>query len=80
MRKAAPAFAARQLRLVSEVNCIITGNSFICPGRLAQLCGPALAKAYLWSTGETTRCIYVSSAGTYSVAVTYVGGIVRNCF
>ncbi len=70
---------SKTIGLVSEVNCIITGNSFICPGRSAQLCAPALAKAYLWSTGETTRCIYVSSAGTYSVAVTYVGGIVRTC-
>ncbi len=71
---------SKTIGMVSGISCIITGNSFICPGRLAQLCGPALAKAYLWSTGDTTRCIQVSSAGTYSVTVTYVGGIVRTCF
>ena len=70
---------SKTIAMVSEVSCIITGNSSICPGRLAQLCAPALAEAYLWSTGETTRCIHVSSAGTYSVTVTYVGGIVRTC-
>ncbi|AEE53479.1 ice-binding family protein [Haliscomenobacter hydrossis] len=70
---------SKTIAMVSEVNCIITGNSSICPGRLAQLCAPALAEAYLWSTGDTTRCIHVSSAGTYAVTVTYVGGIVRTC-
>ncbi|HOY20207.1 MAG TPA: T9SS type A sorting domain-containing protein, partial [Haliscomenobacter sp.] len=70
---------SKTIAMVSEVSCIITGNSFICPGRLAQLCGPALAEAYLWSTGDTTRCIHVSSTGTYSLTVTYVGGIVRTC-
>ncbi len=71
---------SKTIAMVSGIDCIITGNSFICPGRLAQLCAPALAEAYLWSTGDTTRCIHVSSAGTYSVTVTYVGGVVRTCF
>ncbi len=72
---------SKTVTMVSGINnCIITGNAFICPGRLNQLCAPALAEAYLWSTGDTTRCIYVSSAGTYSVTVTSVGGIVRTCF
>ena len=72
---------SKTITMVSGINnCIITGNAFICPGRLNQLCAPALAEAYLWSTGDTTRCIYVSSAGTYSVTVTSVGGIVRTCF
>jgi hypothetical protein len=70
---------SKAIVMVSEISCIITGNSFICPGRLAQLCAPALAEAYLWSNGDTTRCTYVSSAGTYSVTVTYVGGAVRTC-
>ncbi len=59
--------------------CLIKGNSFICPGRPAQLCAPALADAYLWSTGDTTRCLYVSTPGTYSVTVTAVGGLVSTC-
>ncbi|WP_421798406.1 T9SS type A sorting domain-containing protein [Haliscomenobacter sp.] len=71
---------SKTIAMVSGINCIITGNDFICPGRLAQLCAPALAEAYLWSNGDTTRCTYVSAAGTYSVTVTYVGGMVRTCF
>ncbi|WP_421798407.1 ice-binding family protein [Haliscomenobacter sp.] len=70
---------SKTVGMLLGINCIITGNAFICPGRLAQLCAPALAKAYLWSTGDTTRCIYVSSAGTYSLTVTYVGGMIRTC-
>ncbi|NDP21975.1 MAG: DUF3494 domain-containing protein, partial [Paludibacter sp.] len=46
--------------------CTITGNPSICTGQSTQLCVPAGAASYLWSTGETTNCITVSTAGTYS--------------
>jgi hypothetical protein len=59
--------------------CTITGNASICRGQSTQLCVPARAASYLWSTGATTRCITVSTAGTYSVTVTSAGGCVSTC-
>jgi len=70
---------SKTIKLSPAVSCVITGNSFICEGRIAQLCAPALADAYLWSNGAKTRCIQVRSPGTYSVTVTYVGGCVSTC-
>ncbi|MBK9107386.1 MAG: DUF3494 domain-containing protein [Saprospiraceae bacterium] len=63
------------LSTVSVVSdCIITGNNTICPGTSTLLCVPELVgDTYLWSTGETTRCISVINADTYSVTVTNSG-------
>ncbi|MCX6290376.1 MAG: T9SS type A sorting domain-containing protein, partial [Bacteroidetes bacterium] len=54
----------------------ISGNHTICQGQTTTLCAPygCTGNTYLWSTGETTRCIDVSSAGTYSVTVTNAAG------
>ncbi|NML39617.1 DUF3494 domain-containing protein [Chitinophaga sp. G-6-1-13] len=59
--------------------CTIEGNSAICPGASTQLCAPAGAASYLWSTGATTNCITVNAAGTYTVAVTNAAGCTSTC-
>ncbi len=45
-----------------------------CPGDSAHICAPAGYTTYLWNTGETTSCIYVSTAGNYYVTVTNSSG------
>lgn len=60
-------------------SCMINGNSSICQGQTTELCVPAGAGAYLWSTGETTACITVSLAGTYYVTVTNANGCISTC-
>ncbi len=64
---------------MSNPQCNITGNSFICPGGSTQLCAPAGFTNYSWSTGATTQCITVSSPATYSVACTDAAGCITNC-
>ena len=59
--------------------CTITGSGSICPGQSTQLCAPAGAASYSWSTGATTNCITVSAAGTYSVTVTSAAGCTSTC-
>ncbi len=47
---------------------------FICDGASALLdAGPGFA-SYLWSTGEVTQTILVTSGGTYTVTVTNING------
>ena len=58
---------------VNSLSCSITGSSTICPGGSTQLCAPTGMSSYLWSTGATTQCINVSSAGTYTVAISSNG-------
>ncbi|MEO8150361.1 MAG: kelch repeat-containing protein, partial [Bacteroidia bacterium] len=58
--------------------CLITGNGFFCPGSSLQLCA-ATNSSYLWSTGATTQCILVSTAGTYTVTVTNASGCTSSC-
>ncbi len=58
--------------------CTITGNSSICSGFSTQLCAFGFS-TYLWSTGATTDCITVSTAGTYSVIVTNASGCSSTC-
>ena len=57
----------------------VTVNSeTVCQGNSAQLCatvsGGLGSFTYLWNTGETTRCIDVSTAGTYTVVATGTNG------
>ncbi len=59
--------------------CTITGNSPICEGQSTVLCATPGAFSYLWSTGETTSCITVSAAGTYSVTITDANGCISTC-
>ena len=60
-------------------NCEITGNCNICTGQTTQLCVATGASAYLWSTGATTNCITVNTAGDYSVTVTNANGCTSVC-
>ena len=62
-----------------QPTCSITGNGTICPGGSTQLCVPAGSLSYLWSTGATTNCITVTTAGNYSVTVTEAGGCTSVC-
>ncbi|MEP7195946.1 MAG: T9SS type A sorting domain-containing protein [Saprospiraceae bacterium] len=60
--------------------CLITGNNTICTGGSTQLCAADGAESYIWSTGETTQCITVDSAGTFTVIVTNLGGCSSICY
>jgi hypothetical protein len=59
--------------------CTITGGLSICEGASTELCAPAGAASYLWSTGATTACITVSEAGVYSVTITDANGCSSTC-
>ncbi|MCB9037851.1 MAG: hypothetical protein H6557_14645 [Lewinellaceae bacterium] len=60
--------------------CTVTGDNTLCEGEASELCTPLVAgSTYLWSTGETTNCITVDEAGTYSVTVTDADGCFSVC-
>jgi len=69
--------------LVTEnppLTCTITGSDCICNGQPIQLCAATTnASTFLWSTGETTSCIFVTKAGTYSVTITDMNGCSSVC-
>ncbi len=52
----------------------ITGSLQICLGNQNQLDAGAGFSSYLWSTGQTSRTILISTAGIYSVTVTNASG------
>ena len=60
-------------------DCLITGINTICAGETTQLCVAAGYTSYLWSTGDATNCIDVSTAGTYSVTITNINGCTSMC-
>ncbi|MEP7197064.1 MAG: ice-binding family protein, partial [Saprospiraceae bacterium] len=64
---------------ITTPSCIISGNATICTGGSTQLCAAAGAASYLWSTGATTQCITVNSAGTFTVTATNLGGCSNIC-
>lgn len=53
---------------------IISSTEVLCAGETATLSVAQTFNSYAWSTGETTPTISVDQSGTYSVAVTDVGG------
>ena len=62
------------------LSCMITGNNSICEeGQSTELCVPAGSSSYLWSTGATTNCIDVTTAGTYFITVTNSLGCTSTC-
>jgi hypothetical protein len=56
--------------------CSITGNPSFCPGGSTEICASDGASSYLWSTGETTQCITLNTAGTYTVTITDANGCI----
>ncbi|MCK4658222.1 MAG: hypothetical protein KAV82_01755, partial [Phycisphaerae bacterium] len=50
----------------------------VCDGTIVTLDAGAGHSSYLWSTGETTRTIEVTTTGTYDVTVTDAGGCTGN--
>jgi hypothetical protein len=60
-------------------SCTISGSDVICGGQSTELCAPVGAVSYLWSTGASTRCINVTTAGTYSITVTGASGCMSIC-
>ncbi|MDZ4752108.1 MAG: hypothetical protein SGI87_10865, partial [Flavobacteriales bacterium] len=58
---------------------LISGDISICLGQSTQLCVAPGFASYLWSNGETTNCISVSTAGIYSVVVQVVFGCESTC-
>jgi len=59
--------------------CSITGDLSLCTGSFNELCGPMGMSGYLWSTGETTNCILVSTGGIYTLTVTDLNGCSSTC-
>jgi hypothetical protein len=59
--------------------CSITGNLSICQGQTTELCATPGLAGYLWSTGATTQCITVSTAGLYTVEITDANGCSSTC-
>lgn len=59
--------------------CVIKGNPKICEGQSTTLCAPAGPYTYLWSNGDTSRCIEVSVLGRYTVTVTNEMGCSSTC-
>lgn len=53
---------------------VISGPTTACFGTSAQLCAPTGYTIYSWSSGQTTRCINVTTAGNYIVTLTDVNG------
>src|ERR1017187_10995617 len=49
---------------------IPNGSTSICQGSNVTLSTDSAYVSYLWSDGETTQSIYVTTAGSYSVYVT----------
>ncbi|MGE4289738.1 MAG: hypothetical protein AB7E36_13725, partial [Salinivirgaceae bacterium] len=58
---------------LSESSGLQANDGILCAGEIAQL-SSSYAESYLWSTGETTQSIHVSTAGDYSLTVTFSGG------
>ncbi len=58
---------------VPTVSVTASGPTDICAGGSVELVATAAA-SYLWSNGETTQAITVSTAGSYTVTITDVNG------
>ncbi|MBO6081374.1 MAG: VCBS repeat-containing protein, partial [Bacteroidales bacterium] len=61
------------LTIAPSLAAVITGPTTICSDSVVTLSADS-AYAYLWSTGDTTRTIDVTTAGTYSLTVSGAPG------
>ena len=58
--------------------CAISGNNSLCEGQTIEICTD-FSVSYIWSNGETGRCITISEPGTYSVTTTNIRGCLTSC-
>jgi len=70
---------SKTVTVSAPIVCSITGDTSICQGQTTQLCAPSGCAKYLWSTGATTSCITVGTAGTYTVTITNAAGCTSTC-
>jgi hypothetical protein len=70
----------KQVTFSSTFNVNIDGPVSGCNGLASELCVPSGYTSYIWSTGETTPCISVNTAGNYSVTIHDPVGCVANSF
>ncbi|GIV33777.1 MAG: hypothetical protein KatS3mg031_1312 [Chitinophagales bacterium] len=60
-----------------QLGVVVSGDTTICPGETntltAVVSNGSGSETYMWSTGDNTQSIVVSSTGTYSVTVTDQG-------
>jgi len=66
------------IRAMAQPGIVTSRSPILCDGDVVTL-SVAPSTEYLWSTGETTQSIDVSSAGDYHVEVTFDDGVL-NCF
>lgn len=59
---------------VPDMKVNVRGGNPFCEGDTVQLTGSFVFEEFLWSTGETTRSIFVSEPGNYSCIGTYSNG------
>ncbi len=75
------ASASKAVTFSSTFSVDVTGPPSGCNGSNSQLCVPSGYRHYIWNTGDTTKCIFVDSAGSYSVTVEdQVGCIATDTF
>ncbi|MBK8564064.1 MAG: gliding motility-associated C-terminal domain-containing protein [Saprospiraceae bacterium] len=66
--------ASLAVNLPSLPQVSIQGNGAVCEGYSTSLNASAIFNSYLWSTGETSPGITVSTAGTFGLTVTDANG------
>ncbi|MDM8161589.1 hypothetical protein QUH73_17370, partial [Labilibaculum sp. K2S] len=69
-----PAKDTVRIDINSNLNVDLGADQAICQGNTVSLDAGHPGSAYLWSTGETTQTITVSTSGNYSVNITDVNG------
>lgn len=70
---------SRTLESTPRPDCSIDSEGSICEDGSVQLCALDGFAGYVWSTGETTRCISVRSNGNYKVTITNSKGCGTVC-
>jgi hypothetical protein len=63
------ASASKAVTFASTFAVDITGPVSGCNGSPSQLCVPAGYSHYTWNTGDTSECIFVDTAGSFSCTV-----------
>ena len=57
---------------------ITTNSNFVCAGDSALICAPQGASSFMWNTGQTSQCIYVTNAGNYYVTAMSEGCVAES--